>query len=953
MIRYKSDFVNSNGIRHQVLIYDKDITTPANAVGSGLEWEDETLRFNSSTPSYFNPPITNTGIAIGLWVKPKVDIGTEQVIFYQENTIDSIVRKLIIKDSKFQYISQTNSAPSLTIESVDITANQWQHIFLYENEGDRMLFVNGVLKDSTSGTYSTNYTDSCRFGAANNPSQDDPFNGHLRDIRIWHDLDLGADTNLPQTLYEEIYNLIGTEASAFMLYENGGQDLRDFSNAIELPLAAPAYKISWDNGISEVLEGGICTSSCTLSFVNKQGELDDLLSIVLDGDNRLMVEIRKDNRSEWKGVMLQDFTEYPDEQYTTADLECTDSIGLLKDTEYDPTGADNGSLLDTIGRGLEEIASSGISESDVPLLYAKTNWFTENQGTSQESLYNLQTHSQLIWQENRQVEILGKKYDRMGYSYWYDVIDHILKRFNAVLIMSGGYWRIFQRPNLLTGIVEGNIDFFIYRKGTGYDSAVTQRFVNIQTVSDGNNIYRSRGRFFNLPAIGKITGIYGFGDNNNLLGMPPQFGVEYPTANLRGGADNYLQMDIHFQEQLVLVDSQPPMLIELQRSYKVQMKQGDYYLQEDGETWDTVASYVTIYSNILYYHHVEEWTGPVSANYPIFYVDASIRTDGLPTSEANGELVYVKVYDAAFEIFEVASGTSYELPYENMSYSPLSQDFETIYSIEYFFGEESAPTYAYFENNNPNPDYKLQYDTEVGKIGSTGGWFPRGHILPSTDGAAFGSYVNLEWGRGSETKDQYLTGLLITEILRQHKTPPLVFSGDLINKSGGNDLTGHLVFKITVLSEIYYFQGNKISYNPLEDTFSGDFIQIGTGSIPHVTAGDEELADISFGTVPVSGGIGNSIALDGLNRITGIVDLDTGDIDTDGGDIDTGGGDIDTDDGAIDTGTGNIDTKNVSLNDLYAAGSSVQFPALPTSDAGLKKGQLYVDVGTGTLKIKT
>jgi len=935
MIRFKSDFVNKNNIRHQILIFDDEVSSPSNISITNPVWQDSLLNFvGGSDPTRFTVPVSTGNISVSLWARfTSADFLNSGTIFsqYGINGNRSLGVKNVSGVDSIQFITYTNTEAEIIL-SAPVSPNNLYHIVVIEDSRERYLYIDGVLKDFTMANF-TIYSSEITVGCIS-PGLTRGFEGLMLDFRTW---DFGIDIDTITHLYNEIYNIIGTESIALMLYEGGGEELRDFSEATSLPMAASAYTLDWDFGITDVLEGGICQSECKLQFINSDGVLDDFLEDLRTcGDYRFTVEIRKNYSAEWRGVLLQDYVKYPDTPYTVYEISANDGMGLLKSLELDDTDLGNGSFGDIIYKGLERIAPSLIIPDGYPLLYIRTNWFAEYQDTDQESLHYLSTASALIWRENRQVEVLGTSHDRIGYMYWYDVIEHILQRFNAFLIQSRGHWFLSQRPYLLTGVNIGDINYYWYEKTNGYNSLSTKKMNIIETMSSANSLHRSNGQLYNLPAIGKIYGIYALKGNASFLGTDtPEIDTVYTTVPVLGsvgGSNNYLEINIHLSELLHLTASEVEVPLELQRKCKLQIKKGTYYLQEDGTTWDTAPAYVEILSSVASLATGAFGTtfGDANPYSPVVGFQVSFQTDNLPGSDSTPEPLSVKLYDFDFEI------ETPEDAYDTLWVEPL-EDYEAIFDIKVFYDSYSVPEYAYFENTNSNTDYKLLYATENGRIGSTGGWFPVGHIRPFVS-PSFGDYANLLWSRGaSGTKDQYFTALLITEILRQQTEPPHAWNGDIYS-TDDKDISAYVVLR----GGTKYFFPNKLTYSPLLDVFSGDWIEITTGTVTHIPVGDTVLEGREQYRTRIPSTIHITGQLERFRAMEEIVDIESGAITTGGGDIDTNHSDS--------AGTpGKIMAGNISGLDITLEGDVVLLPNIPTSSSGLTTGQVWND--SGVLKI--
>ena len=102
-------------------------------------------------------------------------------------------------------------------------------------------------------------------------------------------------------------------------------------NPVDIILETPGYSLSYDSGISDIVEYGICSSTVKIDIRNIGNVLDSFLNSLYISENRYIVEIKINSNRYWLGVLLSDFSAVEDAAYSTVSLEAVDGLKLLTD----------------------------------------------------------------------------------------------------------------------------------------------------------------------------------------------------------------------------------------------------------------------------------------------------------------------------------------------------------------------------------------------------------------------------------------------------------------------------------------------------------------------------------------------------------------------------------------------------------------------------------------------
>lgn len=659
-------------------------------------------------------------------------------------------------------------------------------------------------------------------------------------------------------------------------------------------LESPGYTLSNNANITEYVKGGIIESSVTFTIRNIDKVLDPFLQeLSISPENRYIIEIKRNNESFWKGVLLNDFSNRPDLPQEGVEFTATDGFLILDKILATTSNAQSLgnyalSLLKTIIVGLRQIPTVALWQgNDVNFVLILTNWYSQTMIDYPQIGFNPPDDPMervifagfSMWQKVTEKEGYNGKIVRRSEPLTYrEVIQHILERFNAILVMDKGRWTITQRELLK----DGEIDFKAYRKNyifqtsphiwRGHPFVETRNFVHIIThQSNPTQKYRSNGNFSYLPALKSVEVIYGGGnlaDGFPSL-VPSKFGIgqHYYTMPVSSGEGNYLHLRVKFTENFVIDyngTSMPQMQWSQYVQYTIHVKQGDKFLMNDGTWKNQVGGRCSVFGNIrIYCTDLQAWT---FAYKDYVEIEKEWFSHGLPYEDTELEIWITR------EIGPQTSQDAWIAPNSQFNYNPDAEN----HFVMYIVNNETPVNYATFRAENPNQNFVTEIELTPSLFGSA-------RVLSGATQTI--SHNNLfthagMWGVGEDgVKDKYFNAILVQETIRQQLINLLIYNGDIYDRDKIKPMSPLHVIQISKYegTKVRHFlmTPNRVRYSARDEVWSGDWIEICTRLIqPYIPP--VIIDNIIVVHRPDS-------AAFQIDMIENIVNPVTGDIDTTGG----------------------------------------------------------------------
>ena len=842
MIRLKSDFKGFQDDHHEVIIHDKD-WDDSSAVGVADDitvanpvWSDNNLVFDGTNQSNFiiQDNILSGDISISLRFKVSSIVSAEgnQRIFSQggNDSGDTMKRILFITNNGILYWVVYNGIDfDRLILDFNIIEDTWYHIVIMEFNEILYGYVNGEYIGQQSVTPPSEYIYDTQAAIGRIYwGTSYFFNGFIEDLRIF---DFQLTKNDILKLYNFKYEILATETGHWIMTEGSGYTLYDYSTAKKLLLKTPCYELNWDAGITDVVKGGIITSGCSIFMQNKNDELDNFFNdIMVSDESRFLVEIKKNKIVIWRGVLLQNFSGINDKPYYNITIEAVDGFSALKSIEV--TYSNDYSFLDYIIQGLQELDIYSVWYENADILYVVLDWWAENMNTTLNPLDGSKPFGN-IWakEEEKEVWINGQKYYKTETMFYYEVIEHILERFNAVLMLSEGVWRLFQRDLLYTE----NLQWWKYKRGNPFSgdhiiaagAIVLTSFFQIGKTYDK---YRSDGNIDYLSGLKKVNTKLIVVAAGNLMQLNPELDVEYDLTNVEAEADSLVASEVEFNisldfiEKFLLGLSGGAALYKAQAYYKLTVKitaedsgDEDHYLYNNNGNLDWVAASV--------------WTGSINFN-SFFSPDMLDDEDG---TEFSLQTIFDlnTLFTNYYPVIPISGMLSIKVSRNGTNCDPLplitlttQQVTINTYSV-IFETEGEPPLYTVNYNaNNDNQNYSLIHELSESIFGSKGGLSKS--LISIYNGVSWVTPINGIWRKGDESSSgshwQFFNELLASEILLGQDKPLLMFSGTIINRSTDNLLANQAIV-LYIKGNWFHFLLNRIIYNPKEEKYEGDWIE--------------------------------------------------------------------------------------------------------------------------------
>lgn len=682
------------------------------------------------------------------------------------------------------------------------------------------------------------------------------------------------------------FNSINGVVHSIKIYDNDqtGDDVETIVIA-----ETPGYILDTNSRITDVLQGGIIESSVSFTLRNQNAILADLIEgLQTSPEGRYLVQIERGGNPFWRGILLSDFSNREDLPEGGYSFTATDGMALLDNiyvsTSNPPTeGGTVEKLIVTILRGLGSIPTINLWDpvgTDNRFLYVRTDWFGQNMDNLTDPLAQVYFKGTAMWQKVTEKEghngVITKIIEPLSYR---EMLQHTMERFNAILLMNEGAWYIMQRDlamdSPLTFYTFRAVPWFIGNIIAGIPttaSKVTFSSVLPKAVAPDKR-WRANGEFSMLPALSKVSVIYGGGNLDDGFDsiIPPGFvpGTTYTTMPLDDGTGNYLHLRVKFKEWFFVDWGDGPIPqhdFKARVYYTILVKQGNYYLKNNGEwslTPDTASYLITPISTLRH-----SWNNDIGQYVLQDWVDVDWEKFSNDLPLANTE-VTVKL--SRSNNIVVAYGGEYFTVDINDHFN-FTPDLESHFVL-YIVNNEGPVAYVRFEAENDVAGFVNEFELNPSLFGSA-------RVIQNSN---FNSYstggwaITELWGKGyANDKDKYFNALLVHEMIGMQGKNLLMFSGDIYDRETVQMCPIHaigIIYEPDLFADNYLLHPNKVSYYAKEEKWSGDWIQtfhleiMPPAPLPRVNRWGRPAPD-----VPMD-----------LTLLTQIIDGGTGQIDTTGG----------------------------------------------------------------------
>jgi len=619
-----------------------------------------------------------------------------------------------------------------------------------------------------------------------------------------------------------------------------------------LVLEAPGYVIDWDAGLGDVLVGGVYSSKCDLFLRNLNGDLDwFLFALQTAKESRYLVEIYRNDSVWWRGVVISDFVTEQDQKRGSVVVSATDGLNLLSAIDVEDVDPGNrNSLLQYIIYGLNLIPTSELVSLNDSFLMCKTDWYCNYMQTGREPLDLVSANDaagKFLWERR------GSRIGFNGQLVWevsrmtvLEQINHIVTRFNAILMQCAGIWYLVQRDLLADN---NTIEYRGFKKLWSWTHTwnTPPALSTYKNITPAEARYRGSGMFENKPPLKSVKVTYLAESETNspssilstgLLPLGYTWGSSYTTYTLYSGPMNYLFIYLTGHQLFTFSSAFLAQNFKVIVTWQLTVRIGVYYLQADGKTWGTTPATVVIEAfSALENNTTSQITNAGAMMHGLFYTD-DIPVDGSVTIQLSPPIFT--------SVPPVGSTVPTLIPTGGIT---LAQS--TIGKTWLFFVENNQQPSGHvtFISKNTNTENSKEFVLQDSLFGSSG-QASKGlmHIWNGTQWTlSYGGYR--KWEKGENTpKSKYLNELLVDEILAMQVKPLLCFNGTVYDRNQpGNFLLPISAIQFTRTyrnaptnaTYTFRFHPNRVVYDPQTEEWTGDWIQITRQKVSGAIIADE------------------------------------------------------------------------------------------------------------------
>lgn len=657
-------------------------------------------------------------------------------------------------------------------------------------------------------------------------------------------------------------------------------DDRDYGGSpTKVDCAADGFTLSYD-GKEEILNAIIGSRLEFTMAVSSSTEtaIDSFATALLSSDEeRYTVEITRDSGSGhslfWVGYVIPDLSGYEDKEPPYGfKISANDGISRLKNIDYndganppEPTSDETflTHILNCLTQGVLHTNYYGASEH-----YLKTcvNWVDSRIGTPTTTecpLTQTRVNGRIFAERNNSNDTT--EWDFMS---CYEVLEHILKGWQARLYYSNGSYRVEQ-------VAERAADTY-YERRFSYDgtlqSSANNAASDITIQQTTVNEKLAGNQFDYLPAYAKVTAIFRHDTATNYLaatggkwtGATVQTStVTIPNVTTDTDTRFYIRARVALDVSLGASYTVPWRYVVLMRvvknsqylqseTFSVTDGQGNYMQQvgRDPITWNGSTAYYEIstpFSTSTSINHVE-------------FID--IEVGSIPSS---GDTITVQFsLDSAYNLSEV--------PLVSPTVNSWAISQQQFYIVDATDEDTFVEKVREFEVENPTSGNSETLEHEMIFGSTVYGWTLAN--LYTYNGSAWAASGD-DWDRDTNTDDLAFGQLWVQQAMALYKYPTKVYSGQFQTKSlmahsravFDFDSTAWLMMRGTFSAREHVFQGAWMAAG-IDETSITPGPPIKKGGLPGKVPFDPEIRIIPGGFSPTATGLGTKLSELALTALT-------------------------------------------------------------------------------------
>lgn len=627
----------------------------------------------------------------------------------------------------------------------------------------------------------------------------------------------------------------------------------DTGELFDVLLADNGFELDVNANWTDVVKGGFIETSVSLRLVSQgsqgfQNLVNFTKQLAQSPEGRYLIEIKSKTPLQhtyqpyWRGLLLQDFIPVEDSSKISISITAVDGLSLMKKYKVSTTNNTN-PLLFYILDGLQYIPTFELWNPvmDNKFLHIRTDWYSGQMIWEPGATLPKEPLSQALFRGNsvwvKQTEVKGyngivlKKKEPMTY---YEVIQHVLERFNAVLLMREGAWYLYQLD--LVELGEQDILFQTYRarpwfvgsNWQGFPPIIQKRIYAFVPGNQDTSWKRWRGgcEFNRIPALKKVSVTYAGGNLEDGFDsiVPAGFipGQTYTTIPITGGAGNYLHVRISFKEYFVVnypgaTLPQKPMIAYIK--YRVKIKQGDHMLFASGN-W--VLGNTTGFQLVSSTHIKNEYDEAVGLYVLKDWVDVyfDLLTQPLPLTFTELEVRIEREGVVLYDPEEVGFSVNIN---DHFNFTPDLQN----HFILYIVNNETPVSSITFEATNSEERFWNEYELQPSLFGTAP--VVQNNVFTSTYYGGAG--VIEKWRKGWGSTDvYYFNELLVREMLKLQSKNLLFMKGNIYDRNS-EEVTAawngvSINFDPNTFFDNYILLPNKVTYFARREELQGDWIEV-------------------------------------------------------------------------------------------------------------------------------
>jgi hypothetical protein len=287
-----------------------------------------------------------------------------------------------------------------------------------------------------------------------------------------------------------------------------------------ITVRSDGFTLDYESPNDDIFEA-IKASKCSTTLVVDPTDtaiITLITDIAQSEEGRFYILIKEYNTSTlewdwyWWGQILTDLVKEPDKWPSEVDLVATDGLGLMADTNYNPTAGGLFTGLNTFGEIIAKAINRVKQGEDIRdtdhFIKTGNNWFNAAMDTTTlDPMLQTAIRQEAFWQEDSREGITTFKPSKIS-----DVMDAVLFGWNARIILAKGYYHIEN-----TALYK---DIGISRQVIDTDGAAvgTRTLENVELDIDQTDIYTTHGGYREwAKPLKEVVRIHNHAGSDNVL----------------------------------------------------------------------------------------------------------------------------------------------------------------------------------------------------------------------------------------------------------------------------------------------------------------------------------------------------------------------------------------------------------------------------------------------------